>query len=189
MQHHKCSFSNCDHWQLSDTTLLSSVGTRGSSTCIGHPITDEERLANFAQSCYRLRWVWQILETPPEVWSHGLMDFNSSFFPAKKQIFFLSLVWSQWTSSFGIYTLPPSSSIGYPSFVVFIDTVILWIIHPNLIASPLTSLEISPPLYMTFLEHWHFPPAYAHDYFFKIQFIFLHPRIFLNEMSLLWLAA
>lgn len=76
----------------------------------------------------------------------------------KNYIFFLSLVWSQWTSSFGIYTLSPSASIGYPSFVVFTDTLILWIIHPNLIASPLTSLEISPPLYMTFLEHWHFPP-------------------------------
>ena len=77
---------------------------------------------------------------------------------------------------------PPSSSIDYPSFVAFTDTVILWIIHPNLIASPLTSLEISPPFYMTFLEHWHSPPAYAHDYFFKIQFIFLHTRIFLNEI-------
>lgn len=52
--------------------------------------------------------------------------------------------------------------LWYSLIVSFYESTI-----PKLIANPLTLLGISPPLYMTLLEHWHhsFSSSCAHNFF------------------------
>lgn len=51
-----------DNWQPNYVVFLPSLSTSTIITHMRHSIVDNRRCADFAQSCYRLRGVWEILE-------------------------------------------------------------------------------------------------------------------------------